>query len=366
MTIPPGPPPYGPGNGPGGYGYGYGYGPGYPPPPPKPGVIPLAPLGVGAILSGTFAAFGRHWKQLLGVTGAVYGAAIVVVLGAIGIAYASVADLLPAVFDLPTYQEPQWADVRPLLVAFGLVCLVATVAMAVAGAVLAAACPAVVQEAVLGRPLRFGELWRRAWSRTATVLGTTILTVLATMLPMLLAMAGFVGMFFAAFAASVDSDDPPVGDYIALPLIGVALALLLAPLSAWLWVKFSLAPSVAVMEGQGVTASMRRSSALIRDNWWRSFGVILLVGLIASAVAMVIQQILSMVAWIPLLGMHGGDSAGAAVVVVVVVLSFLILGQLVSQLAVSVFPAMATALLYVDLRIRKENLAPDLTRAAGL
>ena len=48
MTFPPAPP------------YGYGY----PPPPPRPGVIPLAPLTLGAILSGTFSAFGRHWKQL--------------------------------------------------------------------------------------------------------------------------------------------------------------------------------------------------------------------------------------------------------------------------------------------------------------
>ncbi|MEU5217762.1 oxidoreductase [Streptomyces sp. NPDC020807] len=363
MTIPPGQPPYDTGHG---YGYGYGYGPGCPPPPPKPGVIPLAPLGVGAILSGTFAAFGRHWKQLLGVAATVYGAAIVVVLAAIGLAYAAVADGLPAVFDLPDAQEPQWDDVRPLLVAFGVVWLVAVAAMIVAAALLSAACPVVIQEAVLGRPLGFGELWRRAWSRTGAVLGATLLTGLATMLPLLLAVAGFIGMFFGAFSAAIDSDDPPVGDYIALPLVGIGLALLLTPVSVWLWVKFSLAPSVAVMERQGALTSMSRSSALVRDNWWRSFGTLLLISLIVNAVAMVVQQILSLLMWIPLMGASGGDSAGAAVVFVVIVAVFVFLGQMVSQILVSVFPPMTTALLYVDLRIRKENLAADLTRAAGL
>ena len=44
-------------------------------PPPKPGVIPLAPLGLGDVLGGAFSTMGRYWKQLFGMAAALYGGA---------------------------------------------------------------------------------------------------------------------------------------------------------------------------------------------------------------------------------------------------------------------------------------------------
>ncbi|MFE4614588.1 oxidoreductase [Streptomyces sp. NPDC056747] len=354
MTFPQGPPPYG-----------YGYPP--PPPPPRPGVIPLAPLNLGAILSGTFAAFGRHWKQLFGFTAAVYGTALLFVGATIGIAFAAVGDLFPAVFDVPTGEEPRWDDVRPLIVAFVLVWIGALIAMVCANALMAAACPTVIQEAVLGRPTTFGALWRRSWSRMPAVLGTVLLTSLALALPFAILIAGMVGMFLAMFAASNTSSDITDGNWLLLPVLAFLLALLVTPLALWIWVKFSLAPAAAVMEGQGAIASMRRSSTLIRGFWWRSFGILLLVAVATTFVSWLIQQILSVLATAPLAAIDfTGDDATAVIAAFVVIFAFLVVGQLVSQLVVSVFPPMVAALLYVDLRIRKENLAPDLARAAGL
>ncbi|WP_329624135.1 oxidoreductase [Streptomyces sp. NBC_01255] len=355
MTIPPGPPPYG-----------YGYPP--PPPPPRPGVIPLAPLDLGAILSGTFAAFGRHWKQLVGVTAAVYGTAILFVGAAILIAFAAVGDLFPAVFDLPAGQEPRWDDVRPLIVAFVCVWIAGLIAILCAGALTAAACPAVIQEAVLGRPTTFGAIWRRAWARMPAVLGTVFLTSLILMLPVVILLVGFAAMFVGLLADLGDLDSAPSnGNWLLIPFLAVLLALLVTPLATWIWVKFSLAPAVAVMEGQGPIASMRRSSTLIRGSWWRSFGILLLVALVTAFVSWLIQQVLSLVAAAPLAAVDfSGDDPSAVIAAFAVVIALLLVGQLVSQLIVSVFPPLATALLYVDLRIRKENLAPDLARAAGL
>ncbi|MET9672618.1 oxidoreductase [Streptomyces sp. NPDC006482] len=356
MTIPPGPP----------YGYGYGYPP--PPPPPQPGVIPLAPLGLGAVLSGAFSAFGRHWKQLIGVTAAVYGSALLLVAAALLIAYAAVSDRFPAVFDLPAGQEPQWVDLRPLIIAFTCVWVVGLLAALGASAVMAAACPAVIQEAVLGRPTTFGALWRRSWSRMPAVLGTVLLTSVALMLPVVLFLLAFFGLFLALLTDLGDLDGTPLeGDWSLLAMAAMLLALLVTPLALWIWIKFSLAPAAAVMEGQGVFASMRRSSALIRGSWWRVFGILLLVGLITTIASWLIQQLLSTVAWIPMagVGFTGGDAA-ALITGLSVTFTLVIIGQLISQLIVSVFPPLVTALLYVDQRIRKENLAPELARAAGL
>ncbi|WP_426363291.1 oxidoreductase [Streptomyces sp. E-08] len=356
MTYPPGPP---------GPPYGYGYPP--PPPPPKPGVIPLAPLSLGTILSGAFGAFGRHWKQLLGVTGTVYGAALLLVGAALGIAYAAVGDLFPAVFDVPSGQDPRWDDIRPLIVAFVCVWLVAMLVMICANGVVAAAAPAVLQEAVLGRPLAFGTLWRRSWARMPSVLGTVLLTSLALAIPLALAVVAFVGTFAALLATAADSADSLENGLWIIPLVAIVVALLITPLALWIWVKFSLAPAAAVMEGQGAIASMRRSSVLVRGSWWRIFGSLLLVGLMASVASWVIQQLLSLLITAPLAAVDfSGDDSGALIASFAVLFGFLAIGQLVSQAIVSLFPALVAGLLYVDQRIRKENLAPELARAAGL
>ncbi|MFE6067953.1 oxidoreductase [Streptomyces sp. NPDC056525] len=369
MTIPPGPPHGHPGPPP--YGYGYGYPP--PPPPPKPGVIPLAPLTFSTILTGAFATFGRYWKQLLGVAAVIYLGALLVVGAAIGIAYAVVGDVFPAVFDLPSGQEPRWEDIRPLLIAFVCVWLAAMIAMVCANALVAAACPAVVQEAVLGRPTTFGAIWRRAWDRMPAVLGTVFLTSAALVIPMLLFLGGFVAMMIALFAGLADAstgagpDPDGPGISFVLPLVLFLVALSTLPFALWIWVKFSLAPAAAVMEGQGPVASMRRSSLLVRGDGWRVFGCLLAAGIMASVVGMLIQQVLSTLASTPLtLTDFSGEDSGAVIASLIVIFTILILGQLISQVVVSVFPPLVTALLYVDQRIRKENLAPELARAAGL
>ncbi|WP_369143588.1 oxidoreductase [Streptomyces sp. R44] len=346
MTYPPGPP---------GPPYGYGYPP--PPPPPKPGVIPLAPLGFSMILTGAVATFGRYWKQLLGVAGAVYGAALLIVGAALGIAYAAVGDL--AVFDLPAGQDPRWEDIRPLLIAFGCVWLVAMIAIICAGTVVAAACPAVLQEAVLGRPTTFGAVWRRAWSRTPAVLGTMVLTTLTLLLPAMLFLGAFVLLTVALLAART-------GPLIA-PFLAFAGATVTLPVALWIWVKFSLAPAAAVIEGQGAFASMRRSSSLVRGSWWRIFGGLLAAGVMASVVSWLIQQVFSLLISAPLAAMDfSSDNAATLIASFAVLFGFLAVGQLISQALVSVFPPLVTGLLYVDQRIRKENLAPELARAAGL
>ncbi|MEU2078382.1 oxidoreductase [Streptomyces sp. NPDC013489] len=365
MTTPPGPPPYGPPGPPPPYGYGYPP----PPPPPKPGVIPLAPLSFSTILTGAFTTFGRYWKPLLGVGAAAYLGALLVVGAAIGVALLAVGDGFPAVFDLPAGQEPRWDDVRPLIIAFGCVWLVAMAVFVGASALVAAACPAVVQEAVLGRPLSFGALWRRSWARVPAVLGTVFLTTAALLVPMILFFGAFAAMVAALVADLGDLDGGATASDVSftIPLLLLLAAVVVLPLGLWIWVRFSLAPAAAVMEGQGPVASMRRSAHLVRGDWWRVFGCLFAAGIMASVVGMLIQQLLSALASAPLsFSDFSGEDSAAVVGSMVVILTVLIIGQLVSQAVVSVFPPLVTALLYVDQRIRKENLAPELARAAGL
>ncbi|MCX4798182.1 hypothetical protein OG497_29885 [Streptomyces sp. NBC_01242] len=332
-------------------------------PPPKPGVIPLAPLKLGDILGGAFSAMGRYWKQLFGIGVTVYGGALVIVGAAALIAYSATSDHLHHVISLSAEEDPASADVVPLGIGFGVVWLVAMIVFMVSTAMMYATVPAILQEAVLGRPTTFGVIWRRAWARVPAVIGTVVLSALIAMIPMVLAVIGFVTVMIGAITLSQGSG---TALWTSLGFLG---ALATAPLAAWLWVKFCLAPSAVVFEGQGPVAGVRRSSQLVRGDWWRVFGITLLALLMAAVASYVIQIPFSF------LGMFSGVIGGATLAddpnpasILFAMSGYLVimaLGQLIGQLVSTTFPPLVTGLLYVDRRIRTENLGPALAEAAA-
>lgn len=347
---PPGPPP----------GWGPGWGGGWMPPPPKPGVIPLGPLSLGDILGGAFTALGRYWKQLFGMALVAYGAAAVVVGATLAIALASVRPHLDPVFNPPYGEDPAGADVRPVVIA-GVVVLVVAVAMGlVAMALVYAAVPAVLQDAVLGRRTGFDPVWRKAWSRFPAVLGALALQWLAV----LATMALFVVLMVVTVVSGSRHHEPPAG----LMVLFVLLFLALIPVGLWLWVRYGFAPAAAVLENQRPLEALRRSARLVNGAWWRTFGILLLVGMISSVIGYFVQLPFTyggMLAAMPLL-ISSGDTVGPKVTAVVIVAVLYLVGMVVSQFLTTTLPQLATGLLYVDQRIRRENLASSLADAAGV
>ena len=69
-------------------------------------------------------------------------------------------------------------------------------------------------------------------------------------------------------------------------MIGVVVALFLGlgllVLGAWLGVKLALVPSVIVLEHAGIRTAIARSWRLTDGSYWRTFGVLLLVGVILN------------------------------------------------------------------------------------
>ncbi|MEU0083733.1 hypothetical protein [Streptomyces sp. NPDC006274] len=333
---------------------------GWMPPPPKPGVIPLAPLGFGDILGGAFATIGRHWKQLLGMALAAYGMALVVVGAVIAVAYLALSDRLHQVLDSDA--APGWDDVWPLVVGFGAVYLVGVFVMLTANALIYASCPAVLQDAVLGRPSAFGTVWRRSVRRVWSVLGAVLLTALIVAVPAVLMAMAFFSMFLSIMTITLNEGGAGYG---WLALIGVLGMLATAPVAVWLWVKFSLAPAAAVFEGQGTIAAMKRSSRLVDGAWWRIFGISLLATLMAAVAGFFIRLPFSFANLFAPGLTQDVSSSGAALTAGIVVLVFGLLSSLVGQILTAAFPQLVVTLLYVDQRIRKENLAPALAEAAA-
>lgn len=339
--------------GPGGWNFGWAAA-------PRPGVIPLAPLRVSDMLTGAFTTLGRYWKPLIGVALTLFGAATLLMLGAGAVALAVVA---PQWDELTASDSPDAAELVPLGVAFGVLMVLGVTLFLLASAVVQAAVPAVLQEAVLGRPARFGSVWRRAWSRVWAMIGTVFLLGLTAVVPVMLLMAA-VAATTVYFVTLGDAES-------ALPLLWTGLlgTLLLGPLAVWIWVKLSLAPTVVVFENQGPFAALRRSAQLVRGSWWRVFGIGLLAVGLASMVGYMIQMPFQALGMLPGMADPSGlesDPSSAEILAVLGGLMVLsMISGLVSQLFSSIFPPLVTGLLYVDLRMRNENLAPVLAEAAA-
>ncbi|MFJ9027020.1 oxidoreductase [Streptomyces sp. NPDC102274] len=327
-------------------------------------MIPLAPLGLGDILGGTFATMGRYGKQLFGVAATAYGAAMAAVAIALAVAYAAVGDRLREVLDTPHGVDPSWAGVRPLLIAFGCVWLFGMVVLLAANAVVQAACPSVVQSAVLGRPTTFGALWRRALARFPAVLGAVVLSGLIAVLPVALLVLGFT----VTLITYLTMDGSPAHLFWLIPL-GFLGALAVTPPAIWLWVRLCLAPAVAVIESRGPLASLRRSAALVRGAWWRICGISLLAFAMASIAGVVIQQLINVLTTFGNLltpsVLSGDPTVGQILVAVSGFLVLFMVAQLITQFITTTFPQLVLSLLYVDQRVRTENLAPILAQAAG-
>ncbi|MFH7599692.1 hypothetical protein WDV06_32020 [Streptomyces racemochromogenes] len=334
---------------------------GWAPPAPQPGVIPLRPLRTGEVLGGAFTAFRRHWKPLTGAVLLVQGIGILLVAAAIGLAAIGVRNEFAAVFDLPAGETPAAGDVAALLLWLAPVVVLFTVTMVLLTAMIGALCPAVIQEAVLGRPVTFSALWRRCWSRLPAVLGVVLCVGLLTGGPLLLLYAACV---LPALTAVAHDAAPPVGVFL-LP-VGM---LLWMPFAVWLTVRFSLAPAVAVCEGLGPVAAMRRSSRLVEGAWWRTCGIGALAYLLAAVVGSVVQlpfTFIGLFALIPAVTATG-DAAQPSTLVFGLMgyMACVLLGSVIGSVLQLGYSQLVLALLYVDQRMRKENLAQALIASAA-
>jgi hypothetical protein len=118
------------------------------------------------------------------------------------------------------------------------------------------------------------------------------------------------------------------------------------------FVVWSLATPVAVMERARPGAAFARSARLTHGHRWRILGVTVLIVIITVAIESVFSSIV--------VGLLPGLSAATS----------LIVGDVVAAVVSAItlpWVGAVIALLYVDIRIRTENLGPALrSHAAGL
>ena len=112
-------------------------------------------------------------------------------------------------------------------------------------------------------------------------------------------------------------------------------------------VRFTVAPSVVVVEGLRGTRAVSRAWALTRGNFWRLLGILLVVGLVTAFVAFLLALPFGLAA-------SHMDTAGWVIRAV---------GTSIAALVVRPFGLIVQVLLYLDLRVRSDGLTLDRLQA---
>jgi hypothetical protein len=292
-------------------------GPGYPPPgypggtPWKPGIIPLRPLSLSDIFNGAVAYVRANPRATLGMT-----TGVVLITSALGL--------------LIGHSAPPAAGDVGMLVGV----LTGATAAVLATILLSGMLTVVVARAVQGIPITVGQAWQRVRDRLPALIALTLLEILAVVL-----LIAAVVATIAVVARTVDG--------AMAALVGFPLVLLLIAALAALFTLLSLAPMAIVLERASVAASVTRSVALARPQFWRIFGIRLLASIVAVVVAGAVSVPFDIVGQV--VSVNGGPEAPSLLQMTVVTI-----GQAIGQIITTPFTAGVIVLLYVDARIRSE------------
>ena len=104
-----------------------------------------------------------------------------------------------------------------------------------------------VSEQTVRQTSNFGQSYGAAWQRVGNLIGACLLVGLAVSL-------------------------------MAITIIGI-------PVAIYFGVRWCFILQAILIEGTGITESLSRSSNLVEGNWWRVFGIMLVVGLIVWAIS---------------------------------------------------------------------------------
>lgn len=313
-------------------------------PPPRPGIVPLHPLTFGTVLGRSFTALRQNPRVLLGF-------ALLVQLGAYLVVGAITAAVAFGTFSRLDTVTPGSGDYDAIMA--GSVAITAVVggvlglAAGVFGVIVQAVVVTEVAHEVLAEKLTLGALWRRVRPVAWRLIGYAALLMLAVVL----------AVVAAAVVVGVLSAITPVAAVIA----GILLVLGAIVLALWLSTKLLLVPAAIILERATVGEGIARSWYLTRTRFWPILGVLVVIQVIFQVLAQMVSVPFSLLGSTlsTIIAPTGSDSATVPIGIIVTLIAVEALTLVISAVSVVVMST-ATALLYVDCRMRHEGLDLDL------
>ena len=304
------------------------------------GVIPLRPLSLGEIYDGAIRAVRAQPRVMFGLSAVVV--TIAVLLGTLVqfIAMPAIADAVGGFSDEldPTGELDATGTLGSLDVLLGQYLVLPWVSLATG--LLTGLLTVAVSRAVIGVRTTPSQLWRESWR-----------DVLLVLLWIVVLNVGIVAAW-AAWALGVGALLAVDGSGAAAALLGILGGIGLVVASVWVWVRTTFVAPVMVLEKTG-WRSVARSWRLTRGSFWRVLGITLLTTIIASLLAQVLAVPFGFAAGLLMLSPSTELLAAG--------LNNVGLG--LAAIVTTVFTAAVVALLYIDIRIRREGLDVELARA---
>ena len=313
----------------------------------QPGIIPLRPLTVGELFNGAFQAVRVNPQTMFG-----FAFAIMAVVGLVQAFFASssTSSLTRALSS---------GDANDLVYSLGnsMGSFVTSGLTLLATAFLSGMLALTVWDAVLGRKSSPADAWHRFSPRFVPVLLATLLIGIIEFVVIVVVLLVFMIPFFlvvvnAASARSYDSASASIGGAFSIIFLMIVALIVIA---CFLTVKFAFTSSAVVLEGLGPVDAMKRSWSLSKGSFWRILGRILLIGIVTGLITSVLGGIVGAILGV---GAAAADSVG------MLVAFSAFLGALLSAVVIPVQSSFYT-LMYLDERMRKENLAPMIAQEAS-
>ena len=313
----------------------------------QPGIIPLRPLTVGELFNGAFQAVRVNPQTMFG-----FAFAIMAIVGLVEAFFASssTSSLTRALTS---------GDSQDLVSSLGssMGSFVTSGLSMLATAFLSGMLALTVWDAVLGRKSSPADAWHRFSPRFVPVLLATLLIGVIEFVAIMLVLLVFMIPFFlvvvnAASARSYDSASASIGG--ALSIIFLMIVALIV-VGCFFTVKFAFTSSAVVLEGLGPVDAIKRSWSLSKGSFWRILGRILLIGIVIGLISSVLGGIVGAILGV---GATAADSVGMLVAFSAFV------SALLSAVVIPVQSSFYT-LMYLDERMRKENLAPMIAQEAS-
>jgi hypothetical protein len=193
----------------------------------------------------------------------------------------------------------------------------------------------------LDKPVNFSDAYRQMLARLGPLLGVIFLQI-GILILILLPIVLLAGLSFAVGLNSAASDNSG-GAFLGLFCFSCLLIIPAGALLAYVFIRLFVVTPAIMVEHLGPVQAIRRSWELVRNYWWRTFAIYIVLAIMAAVV-----------------------QAGPALVVQSIVAIFTprdpVLQQVISGV-VTVFTTVvfipiqliAITLYYFDLRVRKEG-----------
>ena len=320
----------------------------------KPGIIPLRPLSIGDIYQGAFAAIKTNARTMFGFTAALLGVVLVI---SIATNYAIINLVLPNYLSPSSPYAAVFTSLSGSFSQLGGSLLQVLATVLLSGLIVVA-----VSRSVLGRVASSKEVWERTKSKFLPLIGLNIITSIISGLMMIIGIVVFFVLL--ASAASTAKTDREFLQDLGVSLVGLLILMVISALvSSYLSIKFSVASPAMVLENLGVFAAIGRSWSLTRGNFWRLFGINILTAIITFMVAGIFGDIAEALGAIFIV--VGSSSPEDMIASLNTTYILIMVMSTIAQLLILPFTSSVNALLYIDLRMRKEGLDVELRNAVA-